>query len=157
MANISFGGLDEVRLSMQEIAELPDEVIDEMLNAAADVTVAAQQREAAKLGKLGGHRNANQRRDWSTGTTVLAIKKGKVKIDKKTGSRVMYITPSGTRRRGSKKIYTTRNAEIAFLNEYGTRTIAARGWMRKANESSAAEATAAQMAVYDRFLKSRNL
>lgn len=154
MANINFHGLDELRLSIQQVAELPDEVIDEMLNAAADITVEAQRAEAGKLGKA--YRNPGQTRDYSTGQTRGSIKKGRVKIDKE-GYRVLYITPHGSRTRGEKKPKTTRNAEIAFLNEYGTKTIRARGWMRKANELSAAEATAAQATVYDRFLKTKNL
>lgn len=152
MAEISFKGLDEFTLSLKEIAELPDEVIDEMLNAGADVAVAAQRREAEKLGKLGGYRNDGQRIDWSTGETARSIKKGRVKT--KDGHRVIYVTPTGSRRRGKT---TTRNAEIAFLNEFGTKTIHARGFIRKANEDSAAAATAAQLAIYNKFLESKNL
>lgn len=154
MANIDFHGLDELRLSIRQVAELPDEVVDEMLNAAADITVEAQRAEAGKLGK--SYRNPGQTKDYSTGQTRDSIQKGRVKLDK-DGYRVLYITPTGSRTRGKKNPKKIRNAEIAFLNEYGTRTINARGFIRKANELSAAEATAAQAAVYDRFLKSKNL
>lgn len=152
MAEISFKGLDEFSLSLKEIAELPDAVIDEMLNAGADVAVAAQRREAEKLGKLGGYRNDGQTIDWSTGETARSIKKGRVKT--KDGHRVIYVTPTGSRERGKT---TVRNAEIAFLNEYGSRTINARGFLRKANEDCAEEYTAAQLAVYNRYLESKNL
>lgn len=169
MANIDFHGLDELRLSIQQVAELPDEVVDEMLNAAADITVEAQRAEAEKLGMYAGRTTHNNTRDtsatnflrgqaksYSTGATARSIKKGKVKTNA-YGTRVLYITPTGSRTRGKKNPKKIRNAEIAFLNEYGTRTINARGFIRKANELSAAEATAAQAAVYDRFLKSKNL
>lgn len=152
MAEIDFKGLDEVTLSMQQVAELPDDVIDDMLIAGADVVVAAQRAEAEKLGKLGGYRNRGQTRDLSTGLTARSIKKGKIKV--KNGQRVIYVTPVGTRKRGKT---TTRNAEIAFYNEYGTKTIQARGFIRKANEDSAAATTAAQAAVYNKFLESKNL
>lgn len=152
MAEINFSGLDELTLSLEEVAELPDEVIDEMLNAGADVVVEAQRKEALKLGKLGGYRNAKQTEDYSTGDTARSIKKGRVKV--KNGQRFLYITPVGSRKRGKS---TTRNAEVAFLNEFGTRTINARGFLRKANELSAEAYTAAQMAVYDKFLQSKNL
>lgn len=158
MANIDFHGLDELRLTVQDVANLPESVQDEMLNAGADIVVAAQRAEAAKLGK--SYRNPGQTRDYSTGGVAASIKKGKVKIDK-DGNRVLYITPSGSRTRGGKRKgkepKKTRNAEIAFLNEYGTHSIHARGWMRKANEQSAEASTAAQAAVYDRYLKSKNL
>lgn len=152
MAEISFRGLDEFALSLKEVAELPDEVVDEILTAGADVTVEAQRAEARKLGRPGGYWNAKQKRSYATGGTALSIKKGKVKV--KDGKRVLYLTPVGTRARGKAK---TRNAEIAFLNEFGTKTIQARGFLRKANEESAAEATAAQAAVYNKFLEAKGL
>ena len=119
MAEISFKGLDEFQLSMKEVAELPDEIIDEMLNAGADVAAEAQRVEARRLGKPGGYQNRGQRKDYSTGITALTIKKGKVKV--KDGQRVIYVTPTGTRRRGKT---VTRNAEIAFLNEFGEHDLA---------------------------------
>lgn len=39
MAKVEFKGIDEVELSFKELAELPDEVIDAMLNARADVAL----------------------------------------------------------------------------------------------------------------------
>lgn len=158
MAKIDFRGLDEFRLTMQDVANLPESVQDEMLNAGADITVAAQRAEAAKLGK--SYRNPGQTRDYSTGRVAASIKRGKVKIDK-DGNRVLYITPSGSRTRGGKRKgkepKKTRNAEIAFMNEYGRKDMPARGWIRLANEQSSEACTAAQAAVYDRYLKSKNL
>ena len=87
-----------------------------------------------------------------TGLTLRSIKKGKVKLHK--GQRVLYITPTGTRRRGHKRV---RNAEIAFINEYGKKGQKARPFIRVGNERSAAPATQAAMAVYDRWLRSKNL
>lgn len=152
MAEFSFKGLDEVTLSMREVAELPTEIIDAMLNAGADVAVEAQRAEARRLGKVGGYRNPNQTRDYSTGTTARAIKKGRVKVQKE--HRVLYITPTGSRTRGKK---APRNAEIAFVNEFGSKTIHARGFMRAANEKSAAAVEKAEFEVYDKWLTSKDL
>lgn len=152
VAEIRFDGMDTFVLSMKQVAELPDDVINEMLNAGADVVVDAQRAEAEKLGKLGGYRNSGQKRDYSTGTTARSIKKGKIKL--KNGRRVIYVTPTGTRKRGNT---TTRNAEVAYENEYGTRTIQARGFIRKANEDSADDTTTAQFMAYRKFLESKNL
>lgn len=150
MAKVEFKGIDEIELSFKELAELPDELIDEMLNARADVVVEAQRAEARKLGKE--YRNKRQTRDYSTGLTARSIQKGKVKV--KDGQRVLYITPVGSRKRGKT---VTRNAEIAFFNELGTRTIQARHFLRKANEQSADAATAAEFEVYSRYLESKGL
>lgn len=150
MAKVEFKGIDEISLSFKELEELPDEVIDAMLNARADVVVDAQRAEARKLGKE--YRNRKQKKDYSKGLTARSIQKGKVKI--KDGKRVLYITPVGSRRRGKT---VTSNAEIAFLNEFGTKTIQARNFLRKANEQSADAAVAAEFEVYSRWLESRGL
>ena len=141
MAEFKAIGLDELMLSLQEIAEIPEEVQDEMLNAQGDVVAREQQESARRYGI--------QR----TGLTIRSIRKGKVKLDKH-GNRVLYVTPVGSRIRGKKK---TSNAEIAFLNEYGTRKQKARPFMRDANERSAEAATKAAAEIYYRWQESRGL
>ena len=143
MARVEFSGIDELSLSLKEVAELPDEVIDAMLDARADVVVAAQ-RQAAKRMLKGPH---------VTGETTRSIKKGKPKL--RDGHRVLYVTPTGSRKRGKAK--AVRNAEIAFINEYGTRKIPARNFIRTANESCADAATAAEFEVYSRYLEKKRL
>lgn len=141
MAEFKAIGLDELMLSLQEIAEIPEEVQDEMLNAQGDVVAREQQESARRYGI--------QR----TGLTIRSIRKGKVKLDKH-GNRVLYVTPVGSRIRGKKK---TSNAEIAFLNEYGTKKQKARPFMRDANERSAEAATKAAAEIYYRWQESRGL
>lgn len=140
MAQFKTSGLDELSLSLQEIAQIPEDVVGEMLNAQADVVVEAQKAAAKALGVE------------ETGLTIRSIKKGRVKLKK--GRQVLYITPTGSRRRGKKRV---RNAEIAFINEFGKRHQKARPFVRTGNETSAGKATEAAMAVYDRWLKSKNL
>lgn len=146
MAEFSFSGLDELDLSLQEIADLPDEVADEMLEAMADVVVAAQR----KVGKtMNVHR---------TGLTLSSIKSGKPK-SLKDGRRAIHVTATGSRKRGEK---TVRNAEIAFVNEFGRPGRngggqPARPFIRTANEQAAEETTAAGAAAYDSWLRSKNL
>lgn len=141
MAEFRAVGLDELSLSLQEIAEIPEDIQDEMLRAQGDIVAQAQRESAQRYGI--------QR----TGTLIRSIKPGKVKLDKH-GSRVLYVTPVGSRVRGGKK---TTNAEIAFLNEYGTRGQRARPFMRDANERSAEAATQAAADIYYRWQDSRGL
>lgn len=141
MAEFKAIGLDELALSLQEIAEIPEDIQDEMLRAQGDIVARAQRESAQRYGI--------QR----TGTLIRSIKVGKVKLDKH-GNRVLYVTPVGSRVRGGKK---TTNAEIAFLNEYGTRRQKARPFMRDANERSAEEATRAAADIYYRWQDSRGL
>lgn len=141
MAEFKAIGLDELSLSLQEIAEIPEDIQDEMLQAQGDIVAQAQRESAQRYGI--------QR----TGTLIRSIKPDRVKRDKH-GNRVLYVTPVGSRVRGGKK---TTNAEIAFLNEYGTRRQRARPFMRDANERSAEEATQVAADIYYRWQESRGL
>lgn len=147
VAELSYSGLDELMLSMQEVAEIPDDIQDEMLNAGADVVVQAQRKSARDMGVK------------RTELTINSIKKTKVKV--KNGKRVIYIYPQGTRIRGDGKDgkpVRVRNAEIAFINEYGTRRRQpARPFVLTGNETSAEATTQAQAAVYNRWLESKGL
>lgn len=150
MAEIGFVGLDDLMLSMEEIAQIPDDVKDKMLDAQADVVVFAQRAKARAYGVE------------DTGLVISSINKGKPKL--KNGARVIYVTPSNTRSRvarnrktGEKKVTKVRNAEIAFINEYGDRRQRARPFVRDANEACAEATTQAGLAVYDKWLKSKNL
>ena len=143
MAKVEFSGIDQLELSFAEVAKLPDEVVDAMLDARADVVVAAQRQAAERM----------LRGPYDTGETARSIKKGKPKL--RDGQRVLYVTPTGSRKRGKAK--AVRNAEIAFINEYGTRKIPARNFIRTANESCADAATAAEFEVYSRYLEEKGL
>ena len=143
MAEFSCNGLDDLMLSLQEIAEIPEDVQDEMLRAGADVVAKAQQELVKAYGIYDGS---------SPKHVAESIKPGKVKIKK--GQRVIYVTPTGSRRRGKT---VTRNAEILFVNEYGRRGQKARPAVRDANEACAEKTTAAMAAVHEKWLKSKNL
>lgn len=141
MATFDVNGIDGLILSMTEIAEIPESVQDDMLNAQADIVVRAQQEKARAYGVQ------------KTGLLIASIKKGKPKSTK-TG-RAIYVYPQGSRKRGKKQ---TRNAEIAFVAEYGRpKKQKARPFIRDANETSAEATTNAGAKVYDDFLKSKNL
>lgn len=140
MPEISFSGLDSLELSMKEIAEIPDDIKDEMLQAQAAVVVPVMRARAQAYGLK------------DTGLMIDSIKPGKPKKTK-TG-RALYVTPQGKRRRGQKD---TRNTEIAFIGEYGTKKVRARPFMREAVEATAEQAEQAALQVYDRWLKSKNL
>lgn len=140
MAEFSARGLDELMLDLAAIAEIPEDVQDEMLISMAEIVAAAQRKKARAYGVQ------------DSGLTIRKIKPGKIKMKK--GVRTIYVTPTGTRKRGEQRV---RNAEIAFVNEYGTTSQKARPFVRDGNAASAAESTAAAFEIYDRFLQSKNL
>ena len=142
MARMTIDGLDGLINDLSELAKLPDSVTDDILNAEADVIVTAQQNEARTMW-VG---------PYATGVAAASIKKGKPKrvgLDKS-----ILIAPSGSRKRGNT---TTRNAEIAFINEYGKGGQPARPAMRNAIEKKADEAVAAGEEAYHAYLDSKNL
>lgn len=147
MAEFKAAGLDELALSLQEIAEIPEDIQDEMLQAQSDIVARAQRESAKRYGIYDSESNKHM---------ADSIKPGKVKLDKH-GTRMLYVTPTGSRTRGKTK---TRNATIAFFNEYGadeTRHITARPFIRDANERSAEAATQAAADIYYRWQESRGL
>jgi len=140
MADFKIDGLADLMLDLQTLASLPEQVTEEMLNAQADIVVSAQKSKARALGID------------RTGLTIDSIQKSKVKKFK-TGP-CITVEFKGSRTRGKTK---TRNAEIAFINEYGKKNQPARPFVNLANEETEAEQTSAALKVYDNYLKSKNL
>lgn len=138
MARFIFDELNDLISDFVSIATLPDDVIDGMLNAEADIVVEAQKEKGEAYGV---HR---------TGVTLDSIQKGKRIIGKENGSSLV-VYPTGRNKNGN------RNAEVAFINEFGKRGQKARPFIKDANEAAADQAVAAAMAVYDAYLKSKNL
>ena len=137
MANLSTSGLEELIGGFDAIAEIPDEVVLEMLVAEAEVIAPAQEAEARAM--LSGK--------YSTGETAQSISYDK-KLKKTSDGRAIYVYPKGTRRHGNKR----RAAEVAFVDEFGKQGQPA----QTANEKAADQATDAAARVYDGFLKSKN-
>lgn len=139
MARFNCIGLDEFALSMQEIEELPETVKDHMLSAGAEVGLAAMRHKLDTVGLV----------DTEQLKTSLAKKK-------KTGKEVSVyyeIAPYGKRNDGE------RNGTVGYVSEFGApgKGIKPRPWMQPAIEEAADEIAEAEFAVYDEWLKSKNL
>lgn len=140
MAKLSVSGIDDLMLSLEEIASIPDDVAAAMLDAEAQVVEEAQIAEGMSMGV------------YDTGQTLRSIRRGKMKRGK-DGTRMVYVTPQGVNDRGE------RSATVAFINEYGvpSRKIPPRPFIATANEKAADPAVAEAEKIYDEFLKSKNL
>lgn len=174
MAQFNAVGIEGLELSFKEFAEIPDSVIEEMLDAEAKVVVAAHKRSIESLGLVGGsddpnsgnlrdsikaHKKAGGRGNgfrryvlvYPTGKhhTYSGVDKTKTYANSKSGR--TYTTGGG------EKVAT--NNDVGFVHEFGApkRNIKASQWMLKANESSADAAATAAFKVYDKWLKSKNL
>lgn len=138
-------GLSDLILGFRELAELPGEVIDEMLNAEADVVVEAQKRTARSM--LTGQYNA--------GVVSGAVAKNKRVQLARGGGKVLFINFPGKVYGKGRPKGGNRIAEIAFVNEFGKENQPARPFIRAANEQSADEAAKKARDVYDNFLTSK--
>ena len=141
MAEFHFSGIDELCLSLKEIEEIPEEIVDEMLSAQADVLVTEIRRRGKGYGVD------------DTGKMLKSIKIGKPKRGK-SGSRQLIVSPRGSRKRGNT---STKNAEIAFLTNYGTRHQPARPFWSDAELLSEKSMEAAGLEVYNGYLLSNDL
>lgn len=144
MGSMKTNGIDTLHSDLSELAYLPDRVLTDMLNAEADVVLSAQRSEIESRWKG----------PYSLGVSAKSVKKGRVKKGKDGYSISIY--PQGSRKRGKK---TVRNAEIAFINEYGApkRNIRPRPAIKDALDKKGDEAVAAGEKVYNKFLDSMNL
>lgn len=136
MARIEITGFAETLISMEQIANIPDGIIQQMLEAQADIVVKAQKRTASTM--LQG--------PYYKGGVAGGVSKGRYK---RTGSGAQQeVVFKGTQ-------HGTRIAEIAFINEYGKKNQPARPFIQTANEQSAAETTEAAAKVLHEWQESQ--
>lgn len=168
MAQFNAKGIEGLVLSFEQFQNIPDDVVEEMLDAKAEVVVAAHKRSLDSLGlidthtlkqsikahkKSGGKKNDFKRYVliYPTGThhTYQSRERTKIYANSKSGRTYTYG--------GEKK--NASNNEVGFVHEFGAphQGIKASQWMRRANDKSEDAANAAALVVYNNWLKSNNL
>ena len=112
MASLELQGFESLEDAFRRISEIPFSVTSEALDGMAEVAAGKIRDQGERMGV----------RDPESDEHILdRIKTGKPKQTESGGYET--ITFSGSRTRGKSR---TRNAEIAFVNEYGKRGQAAR-------------------------------
>lgn len=112
MATLELQGFESLDEAFRRISDIPEEVTVSALDAMAAVAADKIKASGEAMGV----------RDPDSDVHILdKIKPTKAKISERGGYE--DITFSGSRLRGNKR---TRNAEIAFINEYGKRNQPAR-------------------------------
>lgn len=168
MAKFNATGIEGLALSMEQFAAIPDDVVEEMLEAAGRVVVQAQRSEISARGLVKSGRLA--------GSIEAISKAGSARNDFK---RYVLVYPTGRHHTYQSRVVTKQyarskhgrtytkgggakvvtNSEVGFVQAYGApkKGIRATDWMNKANEKAAPAVEAAELTVYDRWLKSLNL
>ena len=122
MAGFAVYGTEELAAAFKKISDIPDNVKTNAMKAAGEIVAAEQRRVGEEKGV----------RDPDSNVHILEkIKVNKPKIEDNGAS--VTITFSGTRKRGKT---TTRNAEIAFINEFGKSGMPARPFISVANKKA---------------------
>lgn len=125
MASLELLGFDGLDDAFKRIGNIPWEVTDDALQAMAEV----EMRKIIQDGKAGGI--------YDPKSNIHILDKIKVNKSKKTDAGGHAdITFRGTRTRGGKRgeARKTRNAEIAFINEFGKAGQPARPFIKTAIE-----------------------
>jgi hypothetical protein len=143
MAILTTSGFESLSLTLDKLANIPEGILDDMLNAEADVILAEQKKNIASLWKG----------KYSTGISADALVKAKPRTgsNSKYGkSRYITIYFDGKRNRSKGN---TKNVVIGFVNEYGKHGQAPRPAFRPALENKADEAQNAAAKVYEAFIE----
>ncbi len=138
MARLEFAELGRLALDMEALAAMPEAVPSGMLDAAADVLMAAQKQKA----------DAMLQGPYNRGAVAAGIRKGQAK---KSGSGMsLDISFEGSQ-------HGRPLTEIAYVNEYGKIGQAARPFIRTANEEHGEAAAEAAQRVLDEYTQSNGL
>lgn len=138
---ISMNGFDELIFAFDELSEMPDSVLDSMLEAGAKVV----ERVTKETGESYGVRR--------TGVTLGSI--GHDAPRKTADGKAVYIYPKGSTSNDPNK--TKRNAEVAYINEYGKKNQPPRPFMRDGAERAAEEAVQQEEQKFNDYLTSKGL
>ena len=140
MASFKVSGIDELCNAMAKVQNIPNNIITDMLQAMGEVAKKAIESYARAKGIVG------------TGLTIASIKIKRPKITPTGGQTA--VTFEGSRTRVNT---TTRNAEIAFINEFGKRGQPARPFIKEAIDKEGDKIGDAGTEIFNKWLETNGL
>lgn len=140
MASFKVNGIDDLCDAMAKVQNVPDNIITDMLQAMGEVAKKAIESSAKAKGIVG------------TGLTIASIKLKRPKITPTGGETT--VTFAGSRTRGKT---TTRNAAIAFINEFGKRGQPARPFIKEAIDKEGDRIGDAGTEIFNKWFKTNGL
>lgn len=177
MAKFDTMGLDALMIDLDEIGDIPDEVIDEMLEAGGEIIANAHREELQRQGlietgklkdSIAVHKKMTNANHGIGSGDFRAGADTKYVLIYPQGEHHTYRAKSGTYtkmnwgRAGKTKIKgggtaKASNQDVAFVHEFGGHGNTPTQWMREANEKHAGEAVEAEDAVFRKWQASHNL
>lgn len=130
MASLNVTGLETEQDFFDRLAQLPDDVQTQILEAQGTLVLQAIRQKGQTY------------RVRNSGATLNSLKRGKIKRDKR-GDMSVYVRFEGRNARG------VRYAEIAFVNNYGTRRLPARPFVAEAVQAVEQAAVDAAAEIYN--------
>lgn len=134
MARFETSGLDETIKDMQRMRQLTGTAAEAMLISGAAVVREHWQASAKRHGHM------------DSGDMIASIRAAR-KVKDIGGMKAIDVYPQGKDYKG------TRNAEKAFILNYGTTKIKASRWVKEAEKSAEAPATQAMIRIWDTFIE----
>lgn len=164
MARFEANGLEDLMIDLRTIAEVPQSVIIEMLEAGGKVIARAHEESLnyfglVETGTLKSSITVHRKTHTVNSFYVLVYPYGTHhRYHAKSGSYTKYNwgRAGGTRSKGGGTKEATNN-DVGFVQEFGGHGNEPTQWMRIANEKFAGEAIDAEFKVYDDYLRSKNL
>lgn len=141
MASLELYGFEDLQDALERIGDIPFDVTAEALDGMADVAMDRIKSTGESMGV----------RDPDSSVHILDKIKKASKAKKTDSGGYLNISFSGTRKRGKT---TTRNAEIAFVNEYGQQGQPARPFIGTAMSRNEDEITAPAEKVIGDWIES---
>lgn len=168
MADFNTTGFEGLSLGLEELADLPENVLQDMLEAKGEVVRTAQVQKIKEMGLVESHQLEE---------SITVNKKMRVNRDYDGMQRFITVYPAGIRRnrdgtdqtaiykfkkrrRGkTESVRAVSNTDVAFIAEFGAprKGLVPKQWMRLANEEAADDAAQAAMRVYEEWLDTLDL
>ena len=164
MARFDSYGLESLLVSIEELADIPGDVADEMLLAAGEVIQKYHKEEISSLGLVETGKLRDSVRVFlkrsGFGRYVLVYPYGKhSEYNRRLKVKAYKRSKHGRTYTVGGDVQEVTNNDVGFLMEFGApgKNIDPKQWMRLANEKGIDEAIDAESAVYSRWLNSKGL
>lgn len=160
MAGFKAEGIDALVEDMLALSEIPEDVLDKMLETSAEIVLRALKNSIKKLGLVDTQQLLDSlvavRKKDKDGKLYYLVYPHGARRDVLTAGKIRRVTIKGRKKSG--EAIKMSNNDVGFVLEFGAprKNKKAYQWMRTALDGCADEVLAAQQRIYDDWLKSKD-